>query len=49
MRGFGATQVPIAHEQQMDILAEKLGLDPVSIRMKNIFKKKAPLQPQVRS
>mgnify|MGYP001329847536 CR=1 FL=1 len=39
MRGFGATQVPIAHEQQMDILAEKLGLDPVSIRMKNIFKK----------
>ncbi len=39
MRGFGATQVPIAHEQQMDILAEKLGLDPISIRMINIFKK----------
>lgn len=39
MRGFGATQVPIAHEQQMDILAEKLGLDPVEIRMKNIFNK----------
>lgn len=39
MRGFGATQVPIAHEQQMDILAEKLGMDPISIRMKNIFKK----------
>ena len=39
MRGFGATQVPIAHEQQMDILAEKLGIDPIAIRMKNIFKK----------
>nr|WP_281420289.1 molybdopterin cofactor-binding domain-containing protein [Tissierella simiarum] len=39
MRGFGATQVPVAHEQQMDILAEKLGIDPISIRMKNIFKK----------
>lgn len=38
MRGFGATQVPIAHEQQMDILAEKLGMDPISIRMINIFK-----------
>ncbi len=37
MRGFGATQVPVAHEQQMDILAEKLGLNPVEIRMKNIF------------
>lgn len=39
MRGFGATQPPIAHEQQMDILAEKLGMDPISIRMVNIFKK----------
>lgn len=39
MRGFGATQVPIAHEQQMDILAEKLGMDPIEFRMKNIFRK----------
>ncbi len=39
MRGFGATQIPVAHEQQMDILAEKLGIDPISIRMKNIFEK----------
>ncbi len=30
--------MPIAHEQQMDILAEKLGMDPISIRMINIFK-----------
>ncbi len=39
MRGFGATQVPIGHEQQMDILAEKLSMDPVEFRMKNIFRK----------
>lgn len=39
MRGFGATQIPVAHEQQMDILAEELGMDPIDIRMKNIFKK----------
>jgi nicotinate dehydrogenase large molybdopterin subunit len=38
MRGFGATQVPVAHEQQMDILAEKLGIDPIEIRMKNMFR-----------
>lgn len=38
MRGFGATQVPNASEQQMDILAEMLGISPIEIRMKNIFK-----------
>lgn len=38
MRGFGATQVPIAYEQQMDILAEKLDMDPIEFRMKNIFR-----------
>lgn len=38
MRGFGATQVPIAYEQQMDILAEKLGLTPIEIRLKNCFR-----------
>ena len=38
MRGFGATQPPIGHEQQMDILAEKLGMDPVEFRLKNTFK-----------
>ncbi|SDY88153.1 purine hydroxylase alpha subunit apoprotein [Proteiniborus ethanoligenes] len=38
MRGFGATQVPIAHEQQMDMLAEKLNIDPITFRLKNIFK-----------
>ena len=38
VRGFGATQVPIGYEQQMDILAEMLNIDPITIRMKNIFK-----------
>lgn len=38
MRGFGATQPPIGYEQQMDILAEKLGMDPVTFRLKNTFK-----------
>ena len=38
VRGFGATQVPVAYEQQMDALAVKLGMDPVTIRMKNIFR-----------
>ncbi|NBG89053.1 xanthine dehydrogenase family protein molybdopterin-binding subunit [Isachenkonia alkalipeptolytica] len=37
MRGFGATQPPIAHEQQMDRIGEKLGLDPFTIRRKNLF------------
>lgn len=38
MRGFGATQVPVAYEQQMDLLAEKLGMSPYDIRMKNIYR-----------
>jgi CO/xanthine dehydrogenase Mo-binding subunit len=37
MRGFGSTQVPVAYELQMDKLAEALGMDPVEIRMKNLF------------
>lgn len=37
MRGFGAAQVPVAHELQMDRLAEKLNIDPITIRIKNGF------------
>ncbi len=37
MRGFGAPQVHIAHEQMMDELAAELGLDPVDIRRRNAF------------
>lgn len=39
MRGFGATQVPVACEQQMDMLAEELNMSPMEIRLKNCFKK----------
>lgn len=38
-RGFGATQPAMAYEQQMDILAEKLGISPIEIRRKNLFRK----------
>lgn len=37
MRGFGATQVPFASESQMDILAEKLNMDPLKFRYMNCF------------
>ncbi len=39
MRGFGATQVPIAYEQQIDMVARELNMDPFEIRYKNCFKK----------
>lgn len=38
MRGFGAPQVTFAMENQMDILAEKLGMDPLTIRLKNCLR-----------
>jgi len=34
-RGFGAPQVAIAHEGQMDALAERLGRDPLELRRQN--------------
>ncbi len=34
-RGFGTTQVTWACEVQMDIIAEKLGMDPLDLRLKN--------------
>jgi len=37
-RGFGNPQIQFAAESQMDELAEKLGLDPVEIRLRNILK-----------
>lgn len=37
MRGFGAAQVPIAYESQMDILAEKLGIHPLKFKYMNSF------------
>jgi xanthine dehydrogenase D subunit len=35
MRGFGAPQVAIAYEAQMDRLAERVGVDPVELRIRN--------------
>ena len=37
MRGFGAPQVCFAYESQMDMIAHKLGMDPLEIRLKNAF------------
>lgn len=36
-RGFGDPEVHFAAESQMDELAEKLGMDPVEFRLKNIL------------
>lgn len=38
-RGFGAPQVTMAMEQQMDRLAGKLGFDPVEFRRRNMVRK----------
>ena len=38
MRGFGAPQVHIAHEQMIDELAGELGLDPLEVRRTNAFR-----------
>lgn len=35
MRGFGAVQTCFAHEAQMDLLADALGMDPVALRLHN--------------
>ncbi len=36
-RGFGGPQAAFAAEMQMNKLAEKLGMDPVALRMKNLM------------
>ena len=38
-RGFGTLQVTWAYESQMDIIADKLGFDPLEFRIKNLLKK----------
>jgi CO/xanthine dehydrogenase Mo-binding subunit len=38
-RGFGNPQVTFAFESQLDMIAEKLGLDPIEIRLKNAIRK----------
>ncbi len=38
-RGFGALQVTWAYESQMDMMADRLGIDPLEFRLKNLLKK----------
>jgi len=38
MRGFGTPQMALAHESQMDLHAEALGIDPLDIRLLNALK-----------
>jgi len=38
-RGFGTLQVTWAYESQMDIIAEKLGIDALEFRLKNMLDK----------
>jgi CO/xanthine dehydrogenase Mo-binding subunit len=38
MRGFGVPQIAVAHEAQMDLLAEELKMDPLEIRRINSLK-----------
>ena len=42
MRGFGAPQVCFGYESQMDEIAHALGLDPVQIRLRNMFVEGSP-------
>jgi CO/xanthine dehydrogenase Mo-binding subunit len=38
-RGFGAMQVTFGYEQQLDRVAERLGLDPLAVRERNFLAK----------
>jgi len=38
MRGFGVPQMAFAHESQMDLLAQELGISPLEIRLRNAFR-----------
>ena len=38
MRGFGAAQTVLPYESQMDLLAKALGISPLEIRLRNMFK-----------
>src|SRR5438046_1723643 len=38
-RGYGVPQVTWAGESQMDVIAERLGLDPLALRLKNLLKR----------
>lgn len=37
-RGFGSPQAAFGHERMMDVIADKLNMDPMELRLKNIIK-----------
>ena len=47
-RGFGAPQVTLAGESQMDEAAERLGIDPVELRRRNVLRPGERPWPNVR-
>jgi CO/xanthine dehydrogenase Mo-binding subunit len=47
-RGFGATQVTFPRESQIDELAERLGLDPVEVRRRNLAARGESILPGLR-
>ena len=42
MRGHGIPQVRFAVEAQLDLIAEKIGMDPLALRLKNAFQPGEP-------
>jgi len=36
-RGFGSPQATFGHERMMDIVASKIGMDPIEFRLKNVL------------
>ena len=47
-RSIGGPQTAWATESQMDIIAQKLEMDPVQLRLKNLVKKGEEIRPQYR-
>jgi CO/xanthine dehydrogenase Mo-binding subunit len=45
LRGYGVAQTTWASEQQMDIMAKELGIDPVEFRLKNLLNKEEEFAP----
>ena len=43
MRGYGVNEVAFAIESNMDIAAEKLGMDPAELRRKNLLREGEPM------
>ncbi|MEM7096289.1 MAG: xanthine dehydrogenase family protein molybdopterin-binding subunit [Actinomycetota bacterium] len=44
-RGFGGTQASFACESQLDMIARRLGIDPVQLRMRNLLDLHEPYVP----